>query len=208
MRPLLLLGRRTSGIGIWSGAGSGHQMDISSNTQKVHGRILRANPVTISHVLGVPHYYWGVGQPEWVSGTTPTTAPCSPSGWQCYLYVGYRTTLAQSPNQCQIDWWLNDTFLLSRKQINCTCCYLNTHNYLWELPREVHFPQHTDYAPHSIQIMGSITQITPVRFTYIWVYSPDSNHINCSFYITNESWICLIFTRKVHCLSRFSLITD
>ena len=119
MRPLLLLGHRTSGIGIWSGAGSVHQMDISSNTQKVHGRILWANPVTISHVLGVPHYYWGVGRPEWVSGTTPTTAPCSPSGWQCYLYVGYRTTLAQSPNQCQMDWWLNDTFLLSRKQIDC-----------------------------------------------------------------------------------------
>ena len=200
MRPLLLLGRRTSGIGIWSGAGSVHQMDISSNTPKVHGRILWANPVTISHFLGVPHYYWGVGRPEWVSGTTPTTAPCSPSGWQFYLYVGYRTTLAQSPNQCQIDWWLNDTFLLS--------CYLNTHNSLWELPREVHFPQHTDYATHPIQIMGSITQITPVRFTYIWVYSPDSNYIYCSFYNTNESWICLIFTRKVHCLSMFSMITD
>ena len=118
MRPSLLLGRRTSGVGIWSGVGSVHQMDISSNTQKVHGRVLRANPVTISHFLYVPHYYWGVGRPEWVSGTTPTTAPCSPSGWQCYLYVGSRTTLAQSPNQCQIDWWLDNTFLLS--------CYLNT----------------------------------------------------------------------------------
>ena len=83
--------------------GSVSDPDISSNTQKVHGRVLRANPVTISHFLYVPHYYWGVGRPEWVSGTTPTTAPCSPSGWQCYLYVGYRTTLAQSPNQCQID---------------------------------------------------------------------------------------------------------
>ena len=90
------------------------------NTPKVHGRILWANPVTISHFLGVPHYYWGVGRPEWVSGTTPTTVPCSPSGWQFYLYVGYRTTLAQSPNQCQIDWWFNDTFLLNRKQIYCT----------------------------------------------------------------------------------------
>ena len=129
-------------------------MNISSNTPKVHGRVLRANPVTISHFLCVPHYYWGVGRPgsvsdpgpdlstKWISpqihkkytvvysklirsllatyyasltifgasdgrsgyrGTTPTTAPCSPSGWQCYLYVGYRTTLAQSPNQCQID---------------------------------------------------------------------------------------------------------
>ena len=71
--------------------------------QKYTGVYLGANPVTISHFLGVPHYYWGVGRPEWVSGTTPTTAPCSPSGWQCYPYVGYRTTLAQSPNQCQID---------------------------------------------------------------------------------------------------------
>ena len=115
----------------WSGAGSVHQMDISSNTPKVHGRILWANPVTISHFLGVPHYYWGVGRPEWVSGTTPTTAPCSPSGWQFYLYVGYRTTLAQSPNQCQIDWWLNDTFLLS--------CYLNTHNSLWELKNNIKY---------------------------------------------------------------------
>ena len=133
MRPSLLLGRRTFGVGIWSGAGSVHHMDISSNTPKIHGRILWANPVTISHFLCVPHYYWGVGRPEWVSGTTPTTAPCSPSGWQFYLYVGYRSTLAQSPNQCQIDWWLNDTFSLNRKHIFYLAVIRTHTNSLWEL---------------------------------------------------------------------------
>ena len=178
MHPLLLLGRRTFRIGIWSGAGSVHQMDISSNTTKVHGRILWANPVTISHFLDVPHYYWGVGRPEWVSGTTPTTAPCSPSGWQSYLCVGYRTTLAQSPNQCQIDWWLNDTFLLS--------CYLNTQS-LRRITLRGPYSSIYWLSNSSNPIIGSITQITPVRFTYIWVYSPDSNHNNHSGYNTNES---------------------
>ena len=46
-------------------------MDISSNAPKVHGRALRANPVTISHFLGVPHYYWDVGRPRSVSDPGP-----------------------------------------------------------------------------------------------------------------------------------------
>ena len=182
MRPSLLLGRRTSGVGIWSGAGSVHHMDISSNTPKVHGRALWANPVTISHFLGVPHYYWGAGRPEWVSGTIPTTAPCSPSGWQFYLYVGYRSTLAQLLNQCRIDWWLNDAFSLNRKHIFYLAVIRTHTNSLWELQGsnrfrshqrhistwEVHIPQYDDYSTHPIQIIGSITQITPVRFTYIF----------------------------------------
>ena len=46
-------------------------MDISSNTPKVHGRVLRANPVTISHFLCVPYYYWDVGRPGLVSDPGP-----------------------------------------------------------------------------------------------------------------------------------------
>ena len=46
-------------------------MDISSNTPKVHGRALRANPVTISHFLCVPYYYWDVGHPGLVSDPGP-----------------------------------------------------------------------------------------------------------------------------------------
>ena len=147
MRPSLLLGRRTSGVGIWSGVGSACDMDISSNTPKVHGRVLWANPFTISHFLCVPHYYWGVGRLEWVSGTTPTTAPRSPSGWQFYLYVGYRSTLAQSHNQGQIDWWSNDTFSLNRKHIFYLAdTQIPYENYTWE----VHIPQYDDYSPHPI----------------------------------------------------------
>ena len=57
--------------GLWSGAGSTRCMDISSNTPKVHGRVLRANPVTISHFLCVPYYYWDVGRPGLVSDPGP-----------------------------------------------------------------------------------------------------------------------------------------
>ena len=42
-----------------------------SNTPKVHGRVLRTNPVTISHFLYVPHYYWDVGRPGLVSDPGP-----------------------------------------------------------------------------------------------------------------------------------------
>ena len=39
--------------------------------KKIHGHALRANPVTISHFLCVPHYYWGVGRPGSVSDPGP-----------------------------------------------------------------------------------------------------------------------------------------
>ena len=45
-------------------------MDISSNTPKVHGRVLRANPVTNDDSC-VPHYYWDVGRPGLVSDPGP-----------------------------------------------------------------------------------------------------------------------------------------
>ena len=52
------------------------RMGLSPKTHpKVHGRVLWANPSTIRPFLGVPHYYWDVGRPEWVSGSIPTTAP-------------------------------------------------------------------------------------------------------------------------------------
>ena len=85
------LGSRTSVAGLWSGAGLARNMDIFSNPTKVHGRVLWANPITISHFLYESHWYWDVGRPEWVSGTIPTTAPCSPSRWQSCPCVGYRS---------------------------------------------------------------------------------------------------------------------
>ena len=45
------LGSRTSVAGLWSGAGLARNMDIFSNPPKVHGRVLWANPITISHFL-------------------------------------------------------------------------------------------------------------------------------------------------------------
>ena len=64
-------------------------MDISSNTPKVHGRVLRANPVTISHFLCVPHYYWDVGRPRSVSDPGPdlSTKWISPQIHQKYTVV-------------------------------------------------------------------------------------------------------------------------
>ena len=90
-------------------------MDIFSNPPKVHGRVLWANPITISHFLYVSHWYWDVGRPEWVSGTTPTTAPYSPSGWQSCPCVGYRNTPVWSLNQYQIDLGFGSTSLHSRR---------------------------------------------------------------------------------------------
>ena len=81
-----------SGSMVLSGHGKWLCSYIFSNPPKVHGRVPWANPFTISHFLCVPHYYWGVGRPEWVSGSIPTTAHCSPTGWQFCLYVGYRNT--------------------------------------------------------------------------------------------------------------------
>ena len=54
--------------------------------------------------------------------------PCPPSGLQFRLHVGYRTTLVQSLNQCQIDLGLYDTFLLKRIYNFVLSCYSNTHN--------------------------------------------------------------------------------
>ena len=57
---------------------------------KVHGRVPWANPFTIRPFPGVPHYYWDVGRPEWVSGSIPTTAPWSRTGWPVGLRTGYQ----------------------------------------------------------------------------------------------------------------------
>ena len=81
--------------GLWSGAGSTRCMDISSNTPKVHGRVLRANPVTISHFLCVPHYYWDVGRPGLVSDPGPdlSTKWISPQIHKKYTGVYLRNNL-------------------------------------------------------------------------------------------------------------------
>ena len=65
-------------------------MDIFSNPTKVHGRVLWANPFTISHFSHKSHWYWDVGRPEWVSGSIPTTAPWSRTGWPVGLHTGYQ----------------------------------------------------------------------------------------------------------------------
>ena len=65
-------------------------MDIFSNPTKVHGRVLWANPLTISHFPHESHWYWDVGWPEWVSGPIPTTAPWSRTGWPVGLHTGYQ----------------------------------------------------------------------------------------------------------------------
>ena len=57
---------------------------------KVHGRVPWANPFTIGPFPGVTHYYWDVGRPEWVSGSIPTTAPWSRTGWPVGLHTGYQ----------------------------------------------------------------------------------------------------------------------
>ena len=85
--------------GLWSG--SARCMDISSNTSKVHGRVLRANPVTISHFLCVPYYYWGVGRSGLVSDPGPdlSTKWISPQISQKYTGVYFeliRSLLATS----------------------------------------------------------------------------------------------------------------
>ena len=103
---------------------------------------LWANPVTISHFLCVPHYAWGAGRPEWVSGTKTTAGPCSPSGWQFYTHVGYRSTLAQSINQCRINLGLIDTFPHNRIYIFVLSCYSNTQNSLWETQESNRFRSH------------------------------------------------------------------
>ena len=80
--------------GLWSGAGSTRCMDISSNAPKVHGRVLRANPVTISHFLCVPHYYWDVGRPGLVSDPGPdlSTKWISPQIHKKYTGVYFELT--------------------------------------------------------------------------------------------------------------------
>ena len=136
----------------------------------MHGPVLWTNPVTINNPICVPHYYWGAGRPEWVSGSIPTTVPCPPSGRQFRLHVGYRSTLIQSLNQCRIDLWLYDTFLHNRIYIFILSCYSNTQNSSLETQeynrflshlshistREVHAPQYYNYAQNPIYITGLI----------------------------------------------------
>ena len=122
---------------------------------KMHGPVLWTNPVTINDPICVPHYYWGAGRPEWVSGSIPTVVLCPLSGLQFRLHVGVRSTLIQSLNQCRSDLWLYDTFLHNRIYIFVLSCYSNTQNSSLETQeynkflshllhiytREVHVPQ-------------------------------------------------------------------
>ena len=121
----------------------------------MHGPVLRTSPVTISNFLCVPHYYWGAGRPEWVSGSIPTVVPCPPSGLLFRLHVGYRITLLQSLNQCRTALWLYDTFL---------------HNRIYQFVLSLLF-EHTEFL---IGITG-IQHISVLLVTYIHSRGPYSS---------------------------------
>ena len=114
----------------------------------------------------VPHYYWGAGRPEWVSGSIPTVVPCPPSGLQFRLHVGYRTTSVQSLNQYQIDLGLYDTFSLNRIYNFVLSCYSNTHN--------------SSFKVHEIQ------QISVPFVTYIHSRGPCSNYLHIRYIIHSQ----------------------
>ena len=59
---------------------------------KVHGRVPWVNPFTIRPFPVIPHYYWDVGRPGRVSGSIPTTASLSRTGWPVSLHTGYQSS--------------------------------------------------------------------------------------------------------------------
>ena len=145
----------------------------------MHGPVLWTSPVTISHFLCVPHYYWGAGRPEWVSGSIPTVVPCPPSGLQFRLHVGYRTTSVQSLNQYQIDLGLYDTFSLNRIYNFVLSCYSNTQN--------------SSFKVHEIQ------QISVPFVTYIHSRGPCSSVLQLSTHpIYNTQSIMTNYTSPVY----------
>ena len=68
---------------------------------KVHGRVPWVNPFTIRPFPVIPHYYWDVGRPGRVSGSIPTTASLSRTGWPVSLHTGYQSS--QLIPECYID---------------------------------------------------------------------------------------------------------
>ena len=59
---------------------------------KVHGHVPWANPFTIRPFPVIPHYYWDVGRQGRVSGSIPTTASLSRTGWPVGLHTGYQNS--------------------------------------------------------------------------------------------------------------------
>ena len=59
---------------------------------KVHGRVPWVNPFTIRPFPVIPHYYWDVGRPGRVSGSIPTTASLSRTGWPVSRHTGYQSS--------------------------------------------------------------------------------------------------------------------
>ena len=59
---------------------------------KVHGRVPWVNPFTIRPFPVIPHYYWDVGRLGRVSGSIPTTASLSRTGWPVSLHTGYQSS--------------------------------------------------------------------------------------------------------------------
>ena len=59
---------------------------------KVHGHVPWVNPFTIRPFPVIPHYYWDVGRPGRVSGSIPTTASLSRTGWPVGLHTGYQSS--------------------------------------------------------------------------------------------------------------------
>ena len=63
-----------------------------THSELVHGHVPWVNPCTIRPFPVIPHYYWDVGRPGRVSGSIPTTASLSRTGWPVGLHTGYQSS--------------------------------------------------------------------------------------------------------------------
>ena len=154
-------------------------MDIFSNPTKVHGRVLWANPFTISHFPHESHWYWDVGRPEWVSGPIPTTAPWSRTGWPVGLHTGYQN-IRLIPNVIYLTTEIYLTY------------YTEFPSLIGPYP-SVYWSIHTPSPDYGL----SHTNI-PVQFymymVLFFTFQSRLRHISHH----NESRIYLLFTRQIH----------
>ena len=63
IRLNLLLGRRSTDVGIWYNT-HGRALPTVRITLKIHGRVLWLLPITTDGFIFVSHYYWGAGRPK------------------------------------------------------------------------------------------------------------------------------------------------
>ena len=129
IRPTLLLGRRSTGVGVWyntHGRALPTLCATPPNAPKIHGRVLwpnRSLPMTLyaSHtIIGAPvdRSRYLVQHPRPCFAHRPDSSFC--------LHVGSRSNPIQSLNQYRIDIWLYDTFLHNKIWYFVLSCYANT----------------------------------------------------------------------------------